>query len=46
VNKKQGMSYSAQRYRFSKVKTVTVTIKYRSTKLAISERKLTVSVSK
>lgn len=46
VNKKQGMSYSAKRYRFSKVKTVTVTIKYRSTKLAISERKLTVSVSK
>lgn len=46
VNKKQGMSYSAKRYRFSKVKTVTVTIKYRSTKLAVSERKLTVSVSK
>ena len=46
VNKKQGMSYSAKRYRFSKMKTVTVTIKYRSTKLAISERKLTVSVSK
>lgn len=46
LNKKQGMSYAAKRYRFSKVKTVTVIIKYRSTKLAISERKLTVSVSK
>lgn len=46
VSKKHGMSYSAKRYRFNKTKTVTVTIKYRSTKLAISERKLTVIVTK
>jgi hypothetical protein len=46
INKKHGMSYASKRYRFSKVKTLTVTIKYRSTKLAISERKLTVVVTK
>lgn len=46
INKKNGMSYASKRYRFSKVKTLTVTIKYRSTKLAISERKLTVTVTK
>lgn len=46
VNKKHGMSYSAKRYRFTKAKTLSVTIKYRSTKLAISERTLTVAVTK
>ena len=46
INKKNGMSYASKRYRFSKVKTLTVTIKYRSTKLAISDRKLTVTVTK
>ena len=44
VSKKNGMRYSAKRYTFSKVKTLTVVIKYRSTKLAISERRLTVQV--
>ena len=46
INKKNGMSYSSKRYRFSKAKTLEVTIKYRSTKLAVSERKLTVVVTK
>lgn len=46
INKKNGMSYASKRYRFSKAKTLVVTIKYRSTKLAISERKLTVTVTK
>lgn len=46
VNTRQGMKYSAKRYTFTKTRTVTVTIKYRSTKLAISERTLTVSVAK
>ena len=44
VSTKNGMRYSAKRYTFSKVKTLTVVIKYRSTKLAISERRLTVQV--
>jgi hypothetical protein len=44
INSKNGMKYSAKRYQFTKVRTLTVTIKYRSTKLAISERRLTVNV--
>ena len=44
INSKNGMKYSAKRYQFAKVRTLTVTIKYRSTTLAISERRLTVNV--
>jgi hypothetical protein len=46
VNTKRGMKYSAKRYNFSKPLTLSVTIKYRSTKLAISERRLSVKVIK
>jgi hypothetical protein len=46
VNTKNGMSYRSKRYRFSKAKTLVVTIKYRPTKLAIAERQLTVKVAK
>lgn len=46
VNKKHGMSFEKKRYRFGKVRTVTVTIKYRPTKLAIATRQLTVQVSR
>ncbi len=46
VNSRNGMRYSAKRYSFTKVKTLTVTVKYRSTKLAISERRLTVQVTR
>lgn len=46
VNKKQGMSFEKKRYRFSRVRTVTVTVKYRPTKLAIATRQLTVQVSR
>lgn len=46
VNTKNGMKYSAKRYSFSKVKTVTVTVRYRSTKQTVSERRLTVQVKR
>ena len=46
VNTKNGMRFSAKRYSFTKVKTLTVTVRYRSTKLAISERRLTVQVTR
>jgi hypothetical protein len=46
VNKKQGMTYAGKRYSFSKVRTVLVTIKYKSTKTMWSERQLTVKVVK
>lgn len=46
VNKKHGMSFSAKRYRFGKVGRLTVTIKYRSSYDTVSERKLSVVVTK
>ena len=46
VSTKNGMKYSAKRYSFSKAKTVTVTVRYRSTKQAVSERRLTVKVTR
>ena len=46
VNKKHGMMYAGKRYSFSKVRTVLVTIKYKSTKSMWSERQLTVRVVK
>lgn len=46
LNTRHGMKYAAKRYTFTKVRTVYVTIKYRSTKLAISERILTINIIK
>jgi hypothetical protein len=46
INKKNGMSFSSRRYRFSKLRTFQVTIRYKSTRSTSSTRKLTVTVSK
>jgi hypothetical protein len=46
VNSKRGMKFAAKRYRFTSVRTVLVTIKYRSQKNVWSERRLTVKVVK
>jgi hypothetical protein len=46
VNSRNGMSFRAKRYRFSKARTVHVTIRYKSTQTTTSERKLTVVVTK
>lgn len=46
VSKKQGMTYSAKRYKFTKARTVVVTITYKSTQSVTSVRKLTVHVQK
>ncbi len=46
INKKNGMTYSAKRYRFTRVRTVVVTITYKSTPNVKSVRKLTVQVRK
>ena len=44
VNKKHGMKYAGKRYTFSKVRTVLVTIKYKSSKATWSNRQLTIKV--
>jgi hypothetical protein len=44
VNKKHGMTYAGKRYSFSKVRTVLVSIKYKSSKTTWSERQLTIRV--
>ena len=46
VNTKNGMTYAGKRYSFSKVRTVLVSIKYKSSKTTWSERQLTVRVVK
>lgn len=46
VNSKSGMTFRAKRYRFSKIRTVEVTIRYRSTPSSISQRNLTVVVTR
>ena len=46
VSKTQGMKYAGKRYTFSKVRTVLVTIKYKSTRSFWAERQLTVKVVK
>jgi hypothetical protein len=46
VNKKHGMTYAGKRYSFSKVRTVLVSIKYKSSRTTWSERQLTVRVVK
>jgi hypothetical protein len=46
VSSRNGMTFRAKRYQFSKARTFLVTIRYRSTKNTFSERKLTVTVKK
>lgn len=46
VTSKNGMSFRSKRYRFSRTKSLEVTIKYHSTKTTVSERRLTVLVTK